>query len=60
MTAWSRYLLGVALVLGIAGLLFAERLPVWWSPASVVFMVIAAGVFSACTVRDHRRTRSRG
>ena len=58
MTVWSRYLLGVALVLGVAGLLFAERLPEWWSPASVIFMVLSAGVFLACSIRGYRRKRS--
>ncbi|WP_435745444.1 hypothetical protein [Microbacterium sp. PMB16] len=58
MTVWSRYLFGVALVLGIAGLLFAERLPEWWSPVSVVFMVLAAGVFLTYSIRDYRRKRS--
>lgn len=58
MTVWSRYLLGAAIVLGVAGLLFAERLPEWWSPASVVFMVLAAGMFLAFSIYDYRHKRS--
>lgn len=58
MVAWSRYLLAASLVVGIAGILFAQRLPEWWGPTSIVLMVVAAIAFLSVSIVDYRRRRA--
>ncbi len=55
MTVWSRYVLGASLVFGMGVTIFAERLPAWWGPASILVMILAASTFLICSVIDYRR-----
>jgi hypothetical protein len=57
MTDRSLYLLGVSLVFGMGVTIFAERLPAWWGPASILTMVLAASVFLIFSVIDYRHER---
>lgn len=47
MTKWSRYLFG-------AGIVLAERLPEWWTPVSLILLVLTAAVFLFRSVVDFR------
>lgn len=58
MTDWSRYLLGASIVFGVGAMMFAEKLPEWWKPVSILVMVIAASVFLTCSVLEYRRRRA--
>jgi hypothetical protein len=58
MVAWSRYFLAASLVVGIAGILFAQRLPEVWGPTSIVLMVVAAIAFLSVSIVDYRRRRA--
>ncbi|WP_104045740.1 hypothetical protein [Arthrobacter sp. ZGTC412] len=58
MTAWSRYLFGVSIVLGVGTMMLAEKLPEWWGPASIFVMVLAASAFLTCSVLEYRRGRA--
>ena len=55
MTIWSRYVFGVSIFLGIAGIVFADQMPGWWGPASILLMVLAAAAFLIRSVIDYRR-----
>lgn len=57
MTVWSRRVLGASLVFGMGVAIFAERLPAWWGPASILAMVLAASASLICSVLDYRRER---
>ncbi|MCC9205000.1 hypothetical protein [Arthrobacter sp. zg-Y769] len=58
MTAWSRYLFGVSIVFAVGTMMLAEQLPEWWSPASVLVLVLAASAFLICSVLEYRRGRT--
>ncbi|WP_026820273.1 hypothetical protein [Arthrobacter castelli] len=58
MTVWSRYLFGASIIMGIAGIVLAVRLPEWWGPVSILIMVMAASAFLICSVLDYRRRRT--
>ncbi|RAM36916.1 hypothetical protein [Arthrobacter globiformis] len=57
MTAWSRYLFGASIVLGVGTVMLAEKLPEWWGPVSILVMVLAASAFLTCSVLEYRRGR---
>ncbi|MBP3036586.1 hypothetical protein J2M53_10020 [Arthrobacter sp. zg-ZUI100] len=58
MTAWSRYLFGVSIVIGVGTMMLAEKLPEWWRPVSILVMVLAASAFLTCSVLEYRRGRA--
>lgn len=58
MTIWTRNLFGASLVFGASVTILAERLPVWWGPASILTVVLAASAFLTCSVLDYRRGRA--
>lgn len=54
MTKWSRYLFGASLAFCMAGIVFAERLPEWWTPLSLFLVALTAAVFLIRSVVDYR------
>ena len=57
MTKWISYLFGASLVFCMAGIVFAERLPEWWTPVSLLLVVLTAAGFLIRSVIDYRNKR---
>ncbi|WP_146111843.1 hypothetical protein [Arthrobacter sp. MYb227] len=54
MTKWSRNLFGASMVFCMVGIVFAERLPEWWIPVSLLLVVLAAAGFLIRSIVDYR------